>query len=837
MVAMMKDDSGKASQPQMNTDERRWMSGPLLPAVLLALICSAAPAAGQFVTAPREVEPAHRGNLITDEDVAWDVEVLGLDEAQAREVEALAERIAETAPAVETGLELVRWCETLDPTSYMTHYPGASRSRFWFESHDAEFAAKTAVNGAEYKYFQSLYPLAPDHHATIEELYFAHICARMEDNAVRRPAQLRPIIERIFPDRNTWPEGLRQALAAHERERATIALELQQVQASYPHIRREAWLSDDLDSFIAAQAAYVHAQHDERAITKAAAARMANLLPEPQRGEFMRQFKRFHYRSDYPRQIEAIERALARPDLPDHLRRSLEALKLRAESDFDPFLDDAIEAFERTFALEWSLELWEKNDRLRWRGEQEDTSGPPFWEEYGEAKRPLNEIAQRVQGEFAQYEAQFPPPPIDPLSRDARTGAYLADIPPTTEPAWRFYYVTPVIARPEVEHVLEQTGATADQRTLALAMYEEYRAAAQARAVELGRTVTELNAKREELERDTPDLQWSDERNELNLRYNELDARWARDLTALNEHLWSDTHQFFAEGAERRRFERAIFDLRWDRAQRSLRTFQAYPPPAERHLLVIVEEAFAPAAIPAELVEVVSAYEADADQLMAGVERDAQQLNLELGRANRKARQDDPLREEQEHRDVQAATARRDALIRGPSELNARYRDLLLAAASDDDRAILLRAFDRENHPDLFLPSPIDLLARELEKIEMGEGGAIDRDRFDAARTVLDNARAQYERNTLALVRALKEWSGPESEARWARWREDHPPPDPADRGAHQEGPMDDLWDQRLDIAKNACATVARLFSPQKMEAVPAPMRILFHWAEEAGHR
>jgi len=796
-------------------------TGALTLFVAIALGACGAVCEAQFVTAPRQIEPAHRGDLITEKDVAWHVEALGLDEAAARQVETLAEKVnAETARAVEAGLELVRWCETLDPTSRALLYPGASRSRFWFESHDAEFAAKAAVNGAEYQYFQSLYPLVPDQHATVEELYFTHICARLQDSSTRRPAQLREILERMLPDKANWPDGLREALAAHERERAAIALELQQLQASNPHTRREAWLADDIERFIAAQAAYVNAQYEERDITKEAAARIAMLLPEPQRGEFVRQFRRFHYRSVYPRAVDAIERALARPDVPDHLRRSLEALKRRAEMEFDPLLDEKIEAFERTFSLEWSLSHWEKNDRLRWRGEAEDTIGPPLWEEYQEAGRTLNESAQRVQSEFAEYESQFPPPPVDPEARIDLYGGYVADVPPHTDVTWRFYYLDPVFGRPDLERMLDACEATDDQRTLARAIYDDYRRQAHEKAVEFGRAVTELNRRQEEFKRENPDS-GQGVPDDLTYEYSRLDSQWSNILTDLDLALWNDVRALL-DSSQQNGFKRAVLDAHWEKSSQHMKWHRDRD---KRHLVAVVEEAFADSFVPPECRPILAEYHEEAVATSVQVRRTLMAALIASGESvkRREARgnhdEQEPTREQQEMM----------SLYERSRSLNARYRGLLLAAASDSDRDILQRAFDRETYPDLFMTSPIDLLARELD--EAG-AGRIESDRLAAAEVILDGARAQLERNTQALIAARAQWSGPESEPRWARWRENHPPPGPEERGVHQEGPMDQLWDQRLTIAKNACAQVARLFPVQDRSTLPPAIELIFHWSE-----
>ncbi len=814
---MMEDDSGKDGEPQMHTDAHRLGLISWAMAIVVC-VCMAAPATAD--------------DLITADEVMWHIETLGLGGESAAQVEALAER----ANAEASDLDAVRsewhaWHRSLSGgMRRMVSLIPNGIGVYYFEYQNAVIADDVITSQLIDEYFGGLADLAGDPRGA-EALRNAHIVAHFGDANNIRQEKLRDNVTAVLAEveEDARPQ-IDAALAQHEKNLASIYREWRQAELTELFVRADAWADRDFEAYVDASLAPYIARTRARDEFRRAGNQILALLHGEARAKFHRDLRRMLYPPTLWKMMDDFTKATGRADLPDAARRALLDRGERFFDDHDRTIEERMAFHDHFYDPAVQRASIVASARNAFYGEpipaeltissHEQQARLSQWLEMEHA------FTNDVQGILRDHGVG----PADPNERMPWMSAPLAaDIPSQDHPTWRLYSTTPVIGRVELEQVLDVMSASDDVRTLARAIYDDYRAEERKKAAGLGGLVEELNRKREEVERENPDSGNRDGWNAYLADYAEVDGVWSQYLAGLHQELWADIGALTATGGEAHRYEAALFDLRWERTARTLRGGNHWREGTFRHLWSVVGDAFMEDGMPQEVDRTLEPYRAELTAAMDAVERDYQAFGYEIQSARRRFADD----EERQLREVVAIMDQINVLTNAPLEINARYGDLLLAAVNDVDREILQRAFDKEVHPELFVTSPIDLLARELEKCGSIAVGLVDPDRFATATMILDNARVQYDRNTQALMAAKKEWSGPDAEEKWERWREDHPPPDPAMPGVGAEGPMDHLWDTRLEIAKNACAQVGRQFQAQEESELPASVQLLIRWARE----
>jgi len=766
-------------------------------------------------------------DLITAAEVQWQIESLGLDDDAAARVQHAAERAnVEAADLAAVRSEWVEWHRSLSHANYsrrLSLIPNGI-GVYYFEYQNTAIAHEAINSRMLDDYFDTVVEIAASP-AEAEVLRNAHTVAHFSDANNIRQEKLRDLVANVMPEDADQRAPIEAALAQHEKNLAAIYREWKEAERADVRDRVAAWAKRDFEAYLNASMRSYMLRTDARDEIRRAGTQILAMLSGEARTMLNRDFRRMLYPPTLSNLMDEFNKAMARADLPDGARAALLNRRERFYEEYDRILEERMEIHEGFYDREVVRLMMEAGARNSFYGE-------PVPPEAGAASQ---ERMERMQ-EWAKQDRVFSTDvvailrehgAIDPNERLAVMSAPLAaDVPAETDPTWRFYYGEPVISRPDLERLLDGCAAISDERTLARAMYDEYRTHCHDKAIELGVTVTVLDEKREEFKRENPDAPHLSDWNLVSNEYGRLDSKWAVALTDFDLALWRDISLLF-DDSRRSIVDRAIFDAQWERLNQKLRSGNMGG--NERHLLAVVDEAFADSDVPAECQPILSQYRDEVLVVTPDVRRRLETLEVAMSEARERRQAEGGAPDEGPSREYEEWVA----LFQKPGEVNAKYRDLLLAAANEEDRNILQRAFDKEVHPELFVTSPIDLLARELEEIEAGGRGGVDRDRFDAARSILDTARAQYDRNTRAMMAAKAEWSGPNAEAKWTRWQEDHPPPDPARPHLDREGPMDHLWDQRRDIAKSACAQAARLFPPQERSTLPAGLQLLLMWPEE----
>jgi hypothetical protein len=770
---------------------------------------------------------AFADDLITASEVQWHIESLGVDDDDdAARVEQAAERAnAEAAELAAVVQELGAWRRSLRGPGGMrmlSLLPNGLEPYLldWFVWQRAEHEiASSLVDG----YFDDLEGFS-DEASIVETLRNAHTVAHFSDANNIRQEKLRALVADVLPGEEAERAALEAALAQHEKNLAAIYREWKKAELMDVPDRVAAWVERDFEMYLKASLRLHDARHAADAELQRGGEQMLALMSGEGKTTFNRDFRRMRYGPTFINFMDDYDKAMARTDLPETARAALIARRERFFEDHDRALDERQPYYDR----------WRDPERVRASieaGVRFSFFGEPLPAEVTSEGQDQQAIIMKWAQEDRAFQTDIQAilrehGAIAPEEKLQVTSApYAADVPDRTDPTWRFYYSNPVFGRPDLERMLDACEATDDQRTLARAIYDDYRRQAREKAVELGRTVTELDAKREEFKRENPDAEQGADYRIVGNEYGRLDAEWSSALVDFDVGLWSDIGVLF-DPSQRLRFERAVFDAHWERLNQKLRSGNMGG--HERHLLFIVEEALQERPMPAECAPILNEYRDEVVAMAIDVRRRLKFLEIR----NSEARDERQARNPDDNSGPGPEYEAWVALFQKPAAVNAQYRELLIAAAIESDRALLQRAFDKEVHPELFVASPIDLLVRELEEMEAGAAKEIDQDRFETARSILDNARGQYERNTMALMAAKKEWSGEGSQEKWQRWREDHPPPDPARPHLDRVGPMDHLWDQRLAVAKNACAQVARLFPPQERTELPAGIQLLLMWPD-----
>lgn len=765
-------------------------------------------------------------DLITAAEVQWHIEALELPDADAAQVEELAGRANAEAAALETvRSELGAWLNTLSggsmgrmvsliPNGIGVHYLDGQHATIAKEAIKAHLAEQ---------YFEKLAELSGDA-AAAEGLHNAHIVAHFGDVNNIRPEKLRDILDNVLKDDDDAARPqIEAALAQHEKNLAAIYQEWKHAELHDVADRAQAWTERNFDAYLEASLRYYMGRIHAREEVGRAGNQILTSLAGEARAKFARDLRRMLYPPTLSNLMDGFDKAMGRIDLPEAARQALVDRRDRFFADHDARIDAIMGEQDSHYNRERVRRVAEASARNAFYGERFPPEFVVSPEEHNARTRDRMKLdlafREDVQAILREHGA------IDPNERlQVMSLPLAADVPAQTDPTWRFYHSNPVFSRPDLERMLDACRAADDQRTLARAIYDDYRREVHEKAVELGVTVAELDQKREQFKRENPDAaqgaDWSAYIND----YGRLDAAWSAALTEFDVALLEDMRGLFEE-SQQAALERAVFGVHWERLNQFLRSGNMGG--EERHLLIVVEEAFADGEVARECGPILLHYRDEMMATILEVRGRLEALEMESREARERRQSEGGEPDEGPSREYEEWVA----LFQKPGELNRRYRDLLLVAANEHDRDVLQRAFDKEVHPELFVASPIDLLARELEELEAGEGGGVDPDRLAIAATILDNARAQYDRNTQSLMAAKKEWSGEGAQDKWQRWQEDHPPPDPTRPQLDRVGPMDHLWDQRLDISKNACAGVARLFPAPEQAELPAGVRLLLMWS------